>query len=325
MMGKVHSRAFVRIKDMGVRVKAVSSLSQEESSICASITGARVADVESILNDPEIHVVDVCTPTNSHRDLVLKAAQKGKHVFCEKPIARTLEAAEEMVKVCDKHGVLLGVNHVVRFFPAYERIESLVKSGSIGAPVMARLYRGGSFPAHGWNNWFADYSGSGGVLLDLMIHDFDFLRTLLGRVRSVTARSTMVESGVKADHALTILEFECGAICHVEGSWAEPQGSPVNFKTSVEIVGRSGMITYDSEEDASFQMQVSTASGIKYVKTTPSFIDPYEKHLRAFIKAVQQDGKVPVDGREGLESLKLSLAALKSAREGSAVNPEEVG
>ena len=324
MMGKVHSVAYSGLRN--VNVKAVASLSREQSLECAGLTSSKTYTVEEIFTDDGIDIVSICTPTDTHRDLVVEAAKNKKHVFCEKPIAHTLKDAQEMVEVCKENCVSLGVNHVVRFFDAYSGAKSLMEDGAIGEVVMARLYRGGVFPRHGWGNWFDELDKSGGVLLDLSIHDFDFLRTLMGEVESITARSvkfTPSHPGRNRDHAIAILRFANGSLAHVEGSWAEPENAPSKFTTSFEFVGKEGMITYDSDEDFTMRVQTVSKSFSSFSRSTPA-TDPYRLHIRKFIEATKDDRKVPVDGNEAIEALKISLAANQSAESGRRVRLLEV-
>jgi len=324
MMGRVHSKAYSGLEN--VDVKAVASLSREQTEECAKLASSRTSTAEEILNDDEIEIVSICTPTDTHRDLVVEAARNKKHIFCEKPIARTLKDAQEMVEACRENGVSLGVDHVVRFFDAYSRAKNLMEDGAIGKVVMARLYRGGIFPKHGWNNWFDEPGRSGGVLLDLSIHDFDFLRTLLGEVESITARSvknTPSHPGRNRDHALAILKFADGSLAHVEGSWAEPDNAPSKFTTSFEFVGREGMITYDSDDDFTMRVQTVSRDSLSFSKSTPGS-DPYRLHISRFIEAIKEGRKVPVDGNEAIQALRISLAANQSAESGRSVKLLEV-
>jgi predicted dehydrogenase len=325
MMGKIHSKAYKELE--GINVKAVASLSEEHSKECAEIASAKIVTTDEILKDKEIEIVSICTPTDTHRDLVVEAAKNKKHVFCEKPIALSVEDAKEMVEICKENNVLLGVNHVVRFFDAYSRAKTLLEVGTIGEAVMARMYRGGVFPKHGWNNWFDELDKSGGVIVDLSIHDFDFLRTIFGEIESVTARTvkkTPSHPGENRDHALTIIKFENGSLAHVEGSWAEPENAPSKFKTSFEFVGKEGMITYDSDEDSTMRIQTVSEVLPTFSKTTPLGTNPYKYHIEQFIKAVKNENNVPVDGDEAIKALKISLAANRSAETGKSVKLSEV-
>ncbi|TYB82664.1 MAG: Gfo/Idh/MocA family oxidoreductase [Kosmotoga sp.] len=325
MMGKIHSKAYSEIK--GINVKAVASLSEEQSKECAEISSSKIASIDEILHDKEIDIVSICTPTDTHKKIAVEAAKNKKNIFCEKPIALSLKDAREMVEICEENNVLLGVNHVVRFFHAYSKTASLLKDGIIGEAVMARMYRGGVFPKHGWNNWFNELDKSGGVLVDLSIHDFDYLRTIFGEIESVTSRTikkTPSHPGENRDHALTIIRFENGSLAHVEGSWAEPENAPSKFKTSFEFVGKEGMITYDSDEDSTMRIQTISRKHPAFSTSTPTYSDPYKYHIEQFIKAVKKGKEVPVDGNEAIEALKISLAANKSAETGKSVKLSEV-
>src|SRR5204862_6098197 len=134
-----------------------------------------------------------------HYEMVMAAAGAGKQVVCEKPLARTLEQGQAMVAACRRAGVRLLVAHVVRFFPEYALARSLVVEGRIGRPGVLRLARGSYRPKKPRGNWFLDVEKSGGLLLDLMIHDFDYARWVGGEVGSVYVRSVGTGGGGRAD------------------------------------------------------------------------------------------------------------------------------
>lgn len=315
MMGNVHARSYRTIDEtsplsivdpVGSRAKVISD---KYRAIAASF--------DEILADDEIEIVDICTPTFTHRDLVVRALEAGKHVFCEKPVALKIEDAVAMDKAAKKSGRVLMVGHVVRFFPQYIKVRELASSGDVGEIVMARLYRGGSFPSHGIDNWFADITKSGGVFIDLSIHDFDFLRKLLGPVRTVEARSVELSSTVKKpsfDHGMAILRFESGALAHIEGSWAEPADMPVGFGTSYEFIGTKGMITNSYERETTLRLQTSIDGKPLYSQENPILNDPYTEELKSFILSIEEGKEVPVSCEEATESLRVALAANLSAR-----------
>src|SRR5579859_3265046 len=127
-------------------------------------------------------VIDVCVPTHLHRVFVEQAAAAGKHVFCEKPISRTNADGEAMIAACEQAGVRLFIGMTNRFFPEYRTVHDMVASGQVGEPRVIRLTRVAYRPQKTTDNWFLDYEKSGGPLLDLMIHDYDFARWLGGEV-----------------------------------------------------------------------------------------------------------------------------------------------
>ncbi|RLL90843.1 dehydrogenase [Mesotoga sp. HF07.pep.5.2.highcov] len=315
MMGNVHARAY-RAIDQRNSLWIVDPVESRAKAISEKY-GATVASFEEILENSSVDIVDICTPTFTHRELAVRALEAGKHLFCEKPVALTLEDARAMDGAAKKSGRKFMVGHVVRFFPQYIRVKELAAAGDVGEIVMARLYRGGSFPSHGIDNWFADITKSGGVFVDLSIHDFDFLRKLLGPVKTVEARSVTLSSERKKnsfDHGMAILRFESGALAHIEGSWAEPAGMPVNFGTFYEFVGTKGMITNSYERETMLRLQTSIDGKPRYLQENPAYFDPYTEELKSFILSVEKDREVPVNGQEAIESLRVALAANMSAK-----------
>jgi len=185
-----------------------------------------------------VEVVDVCTPTDSHAPLVLRAAAAGRHVVCEKPMARTLDEASAMLAGCADAGVQLHVGHLVRYVDGYAAAHEAVRAGEVGRLLTLRLYRGTAVPS--WADWFADPGRSGGVLLDLGIHDIDYARWVAGDV--VRVEAAMVEPGV----GRAVLTHEGGAVSEVTAAWG-PSGTP--FRTEFEIVGTDGRLDHDSTAD----------------------------------------------------------------------------
>ncbi|MGC9217999.1 MAG: Gfo/Idh/MocA family protein [Athalassotoga sp.] len=329
MMGSTHLNCYRSITDLPISAKYVCDKIESKAQKAANLYDVKLSSLDEILNDPEISIVDICTPTFSHKDIVVQTAKHGKNVFCEKPIALSVKDAYEMVNTCETHKVKFMVGHVVRFFPEYLKIKEIVLREDISNPVMARFYRGGSFPAYGEDDWFDDLSKSGGVFVDLSIHDFDFARLIFGEVESVRAKSVKLSMDCKKndfDHGMAILKFKNGSIVHVEGNWAEPEGSPLGFNTSYEIVGTDGMITNTSIDSATLRVQKSDGKRLlSYSNYNPTFINPYTQELRSFILSVEKDKPVAVNGYEAIKALEIALAANLSAKENRSVKLSEVG
>jgi len=327
MMGKVHSSAYNLLNKDGFEVKYVSDEITDKARHCSEVLkGVQIATFEDILKDEDITMVDIFTPTYKHKEMTIAAAKKGKHVFCEKPIALKIEDAQEMIKSCEDNSVKLGVGHVTRYFPEYVKNLEIVKAGEIGKPVMARLYRGGVFPAHGVNNWFNEVGLSGGAIVDLSIHDLDYTRQIFGEVESVEARSVKLSAKQcpdNFDHTLILLRFKGGAIVHVEGSWAQPTPIPTGFRTAFEINGTKGMLNYDSEKSATFKMYTSNEAQ-PYLAANVTNVDPYALEIKDFIDALNAGKEIAMDGTQGLETLKIALAANLSATEERTVYMKEL-
>ncbi len=192
----------------------------------------------------DIDIVDVCLPTPLHVPAALQALGAGKHLLLEKPMARTTADCDQIIAVAERAGTTAMVAQVVRYFPEYANAHRHVKAGAVGTPAVIRAARLGMHPKAGWNNWYADQSASGGVILDLIVHDFDWLLWTFGPVERVFAKGLYKNPEYIGllDYALVTLRHASGALSHVTGSWAHPSG----FRTTFEICGDAGMIEHDS-------------------------------------------------------------------------------
>jgi UDP-N-acetylglucosamine 3-dehydrogenase len=297
-----------------VEVVGVADARPETAATGAAVVGARAySSYEDLIAAEEVDVVDVCLPTAYHRDLALEAARAGKHLILEKPIARNLEDAEAIIEAFDGNAQRLFVGHVVRFFPEYVRIKEMIDAGELGTVGVARASRRSPFLT-GWNDWYADWRMSGGVLLDLVIHDFDFLRWSLGEVERIYARGVLGREYNRLDYALVTLRFEGGAIAHVEGQW----GYPGPFNYSIEVAGSRAMVTADSTEPAPIRLLV----GVMDPGESPDVIigkSPFQTELEHFIRCAATGEESIVDARDAYEALRIGLAATESVMTGRPV------
>ncbi|HJS17771.1 MAG TPA: Gfo/Idh/MocA family oxidoreductase [Anaerolineales bacterium] len=270
---------------------------------------------------PVVDVVDICSPTHLHHEMALKAAAAGKHIICEKPLARTTKQAREIVLACQKAGVQLLVAHVVRFFPEYALAHEAVAEGQVGKPGVIRLHRGSYRPRKPAGNWFLDEVKSGGILMDLMIHDYDYARWVAGEVDSVSAhRVTQRHPESPVDYGLVILSHHSGALSHISGAWAYP---PPTFRTHLEIAGDRGLIEFDSDGASPIQNLIlgtgaSDAPDVA-LPSSPVSESPYTTQIKEFYHALA-DGAVPrVSAADGLAAVQIAEAALESAYSGQPV------
>lgn len=298
-MGRAHARHWGTMPDVELHVfDPVSERAQGIDAVAHASEDELRAAVE---------VVDVCLPTDLHREATERSLSAGKAVFLEKPIARTLGDAEAIAQMADSTGAPLGIGHVVRFFPEYAAAHRLIKGGGIGTPASARLRRGGGAP-QGGDGWFMSAERSGGVLLDLAIHDFDWLLWTIGPVTEVLTRSVK-RGGDGPDHALTLLKHENGCVSHVESTWMDPGG----FRTELDVAGSEGLVQYDSAQNG-----VPLRQSGKPVRTSRPD-DPFFLELRGFLDAVRAGEKPPVTAGDGIAALRVSLAAIESDRMGQKV------
>lgn len=317
LMGNWHA---ARWKLLPVEFVGVYDVVPEHAKALAKTFGIEAFEnLDSLLE--AVDIVDVCTPTFAHKEGVLAAAAAGKAVVCEKPIARHLRDAEEMIEACETAGVPLFIAHVVRFFPQYSRAKALVDAGELGRPGVLRTVRAGSFPRPDSTSWYEDFELSGGVVMDLSIHDLDFARWIFGEVERVFARGLTFVGGNKRDHCLITLRFKNGAIGHIEGSWGFPPGQ---FNTALELAGEGTLLEWDSRDPSPFTVHVdSSQMGDEKVPGSDNPLapgdDPYFLELKHVLERLDSGEPFLVTPHDGLMALKVSLAAIESIRTGQPV------
>lgn len=309
-MGNVHARQYRKMSEVELRFFDPDA---ERTKAFVDRWGATPVDsAEALISASD--VVDVCLPTDLHKPLGLQAIAAGRAVFMEKPVAGNLADAAELVNAAEKAGVPFMPGQVVRFFADFAHGHRLVKNGVVGTPAAARTRRGGGAPT-GQGGWFMDHRRSGGVLIDLAVHDFDWLRWTLGEVTSLYSRSVGAETQQGPDYALTTLTFDSGCIAHVEATWMDPAG----FRTTFEVAGSKGLIEYDSRNAAILK----TAAGGKVAPESPlaPLDDPYFLELSGFLNAVRNHTPPPVTGYDGFMALSIGLTARESAMTGKVLSP----
>jgi predicted dehydrogenase len=267
----------------------------------------------------QVDVVDVCAPTHVHHELVLRAAQAGKHVVCEKPLALTPAEGEGGVASCRNAGVHLLVAHVVRFFPEYVQAKAAVARGAVGTPAVLRLQRATFQPRKPADNWFTDPAKSGGLVFDLMVHDIDIARWVAGDVTSVYARSIKgARPGAPVDHAIAVLRHAGDAISHVEASWAYP---PPTFRTSGEIAGDAGVVQWDSDRMAPVRPWLRTTDEGGDIPLAASTLaeSPYTTQIRHFLAVLRDEAEPVITAEDALATLRVTAAAARSIATGQPV------
>ncbi len=316
-MGRLHAHHLCQIPD--VRLAGVTAATRVRAEALAEGLGTHYYEsVEALLGDPSIDAVIIATPTPTHADLVVAAARAGKHIFCEKPLARHLEDGRRAIAACQEAGVRLMVGHVVRFFPEYEQMKQLIDQGAIGKPAVLRFSRVAPFPHPQGTNWYADPAASGGVILDLMLHDIDTLRWYCGDILRVHAHSLTGRGEPERDYALVTMRMASGAMAHLEASWAHPGG----FRTRVEIAGDGGLLTVDSRESSPIQVERWEAGGMRggvALPESPLAESPYLVELRHWVDHVMNGSALRVTPEDALKALEAGLAAMKSADTGQVI------
>jgi predicted dehydrogenase len=308
-MGRVHGRHWKRIP--GVTVTAFDASEQQLNSYASDLEVDTVNEFDSLLEATDI--IDICLPTHLHKEFAMRSLAAGKPTLCEKPLCRTTAECIELAEYAAKLGVPLMPAQVVRCFPEFRRAHELVASGAIGEPAAIRTRRGGGMPKG--TGWFGNHELSGGVIIDLMIHDFDWIRWTFGEVKQVFAQS-LTFSGIESmDYGLATLTLDSGAIAHCEGTWADPGG----FRVTFEICGSAGMIEHDSRNAQT--LVTSTTSGQFKESPLAPGDDPYYRQLKGFHDAVTTGTPLPVTALDGVMAVSIGEAALESAKVGKPMAP----
>ncbi len=316
-----------RLKKMpGIELAGYYDIFPEAAQRSVEQFGGQVyPSLDALLDD--VDYVDICTTANAHKEPVLAALEAGVPTVVEKPLARHLADCYEIVEAQARTGTPLFVAQGVRFFPQFAAAKEALDSGAIGAPGVIRTVRGGSAPGGGgWGSqssarsYYNDFAKSGGVILDVSIHDIDYQRWCFGEVERVFARGLMFAGKNPKDHALISLRFANGAIGHVEGSWAYPPGL---WRTRIEMAGTKGLLEWDSLDQQSLEWRIqpdaespATSGGASPLTDQD---DPYYRELAHFIDAVENNKPVGVTAYDGLMAVKICLAATESERRGEAV------
>lgn len=316
-MGNVHARHYCNMP--GVELVAWDRDADKLGAFSKHHGAKRAVSYQDLLD--QVELVDICLPTPLHVEFALQAVDSGTPTLVEKPMARRLDECQQLITAAKSKGVLLGVGHVVRFFPEHRRIHDLVLDGAVGTPASCRMRRGGRAPL-GSEGWFRDPAQSGGVILDLAIHDYDWIRWTFGEVSQVYAKSARLNpvEGAKfeGDYALVTLTTESGVVCHCETTWMDPSG----FRATLEVSGSDGIIEFDSRTAPS--ARIHTDSGSVAAANMDGADDPYYRHLSAVLSAVRSNTPMPVSGEDGMAAVAIAEAAIVSAVENRPVDPREL-
>ena len=302
----VHAR---HLRGVGVERLTIYDADAARAAAFAEAQGATVAPtLDAAIAGSDL--VAVLVPNTAHREVAERAIAAGKPTFVEKPIALSLADAEAISGLARERGVFVAVGHVVRFFPGYREAAEQVRGGEVGDVAAVRLRRGGGMPgANGVSPWYADHAKSGGVFIDLAIHDFDWLLWTCGPAVRIHARSVGAATGQGPDHGLATVTLASGAIAHVEATWMDP--GP--FRTAFEVAGSGGLIEYDSRRAVAVRT-VTTAELPMGAED-----DPYARQWRAIRDALAAGTPPPAGPEAATDALRLAHAALESARSGEPI------
>ena len=316
-IGKLHADNLLSRVD-GACLKAITDPFLDEDWAASRNIPLTGKDHRILLDDPEIDAILIGSPSAEHAQQMIECAEAGKHIFCEKPIALDPEIIRNALAEVDKSGVKLQVGFNRRFDPNFAAVQQQVVSGVLGDPHIIRITSRDPAPPP------AEYvAGSGGMFLDMTIHDFDMARFLSGgEVTEVHAYGAVLvdpEIGKAGDidTAVISLKFDNGALGIIENSRKAVYG----YDQRVEVFGSKGTAMADNNTPTS--MVVSNESGIIRDKPFYFFLERYEKafvaEMQAFVDAIREDKPTLVSGKDGLVPVLIAMAAKESLKTGKPV------
>ncbi len=310
----------------GVQVRGVYDLDRSRAqAVVEKFELPRLyTSVEDALDDGEVDVVLIASSTDQHAPQIKQAAAAGKHIFCEKPIDLQLDAIDDALAAVKKRGVHLHVGFNRRFDRNFAEMKRLLETGAIGAPHVLRITSRDPSPPP------AEYvKASGGIFKDMMIHDLDMARFLLGpEVESVTAfGSVMIDPAIgeagDVDTAIAILRYRSGAQAIIENSRQAPYG----YDQRIEVHGEKGVLNADNMRDHT--VTLGDDKGYHNPALPRFFVERYHQayvnQFRMFVETLSRSGQpMPVTGEDGRAAVLLAEACARSLKEGRTVRLEEM-
>lgn len=321
-IGKVHARAIG--SNQAARLVAVADAAEQAARDISDAYGAEMRTIDQIEQASDIDAVVICTPTDTHADLIERFARAGKAIFCEKPIDLDVGRVEECLAVVEQTGAALMVGFNRRFDPHFMAVRKTIDEGAIGTVEMVTITSRDPGPPP------IDYiSRSGGIFRDMTIHDFDMARYLLGEEPvSVSAHaSVLVDKAIGEagdyDSVSVILETGSGKQALISNSRRATYG----YDQRIEVHGSKGMVAAENQRPVS--IEVANEKGYTRPPLHDFFMTrytaAYAAEISAFIEAVKEKKTPSPSGADGLAALLLAEAALKSVAEGRAVRLSEIG
>ncbi|NTW08067.1 MAG: inositol 2-dehydrogenase [Anaerolineaceae bacterium] len=323
-MGSVHVRNIVQ-QIPEANLVAICDIRLEVAQSVANACGVDrvVQDYRELLQDPTVDAVLIATSTNTHAQIIQDCALAGKHIFCEKPLALELDKIDTALEVVASKGVKLMVGFNRRFDKSFQKVREIVSSGEIGRPCILRITdRDPDFPAMEF------LRVSGGIFLDLTIHDFDMARFQVGEVDEVYAvGNVLIEPILKefgdTDTNIVTLKFANGAVGAIDNSRKAVYG----YDQRLEVFCSNGTAMAENETETTIRK--GNREGFLSAKPPHFFMQRYAPcyvdELRQFIECVRDDTPTPTTGADGRAAVVLGYAAVKSLQENRPVKITEIG
>ena len=244
-MGDTHCICYNALRDCDIEITAIADPDTGKAARLAESFGARVYRTsDELIENENVDIIDICLPTFLHKEYILKSIGKGRHILCEKPIALNMAEAEEILRAAEGYGKNIMTAHCIRFWPEYMLFSDYVRNGDLGRFLSAAFFRISPRrkPGTAWEDWIVDSARSGGAVIDLQVHDADFLRSVFGEPDMF--QSALYYNHGHPEHIYTHYKFG-SAIVSTEAGWDYPSGI-FPFSMSYRAVFEKGTLVYDS-------------------------------------------------------------------------------
>ena len=278
------------------------------SEFCASFGGAEPCEsAAQLIARDDIHAIYIATPVHLHCEQTIAAAEAGKHVLVEKPMALDPDQCQRMIDACQQNDVTLGVAYYRRFYPAVEKIQQLLASGTLGRPlsILATTGNTNRFPQDDWR--VVKDLGGGGPLMDIGSHRLDLFLQLVGNVRSVQSVCSQSPDYESEDVAALLLEFESG--CH---GVLQCYFGTANTPDRLEVIGTDGRVTVDALNSGEMKIVIGKDQELVSLPPEPNFHAPL---IRDFANAIAEKSSPKVTGEIGKQTNDVIAKAYEANRQ----------
>lgn len=306
-----------------VKIKAVSDVVISHLEKWAEDKGISTltTNYQDLLADPEIDAIFICSPTNTHAQIIKEAALAKKHIFCEKPVSFSVEETLDALEVVKEQGVSLQVGFNRRFDPNFRKVYDLIQQGEVGHPHILKITSRDPQPPS------IEYvRSSGGLFMDMMIHDFDMARYVMNSevVEVFAYGTTLIDPSIQevndVDTAIVTLKFANGALGVIDNSRQAVYG----YDQRVEVFGEKGAVAADN--CCPTTVQVSKTEGVVKDKPLYFFLERYTQayieEVTQFTKSIIEEQAVICSGNDGLQAERIAKAAKESLLTGKPVQIE---
>ncbi|MBD3256709.1 MAG: inositol 2-dehydrogenase [Candidatus Lokiarchaeota archaeon] len=324
-IGKIHIRN-LSLEIPNVKLKTVADIQFSEelrNELIELGVQNLTTDVESVFEDSDINAILIASSTDTHSEYIQKAAKKNKHVFCEKPLDVNIKRIEETLSIVEKEGISLMIGFNRRFDHNFRRVHEAVENGQVGNPQIVKITSRDPAPPP------IEYiSVSGGIFIDMTIHDWDMARFLSGsEVTEVYATGEVLidpkigEAG-DVDTAVAVLKFKNGAMALIDNTRQAVYG----YDQRVEVFGSKGCVVADNESTNTVRIYTAECTNIDKIPYffLERYMNSYATELRYFFECLRKNKKPLPNGMDGLQNVKVAIAAQKSLEENRPVNLSEI-